>query len=104
MKQEYRYIANPEDRTSYIKIRVGQEYRPKKKFNVRKTKKYWDFQKRVRTRDDAQCQYCGYRPIDPKELVVHHIGLVSQEPKNACDTNNGVLVCITCHKEIHPWL
>ncbi len=83
-----------------------QKKKPKKgKYQkLRESKKYLDFKRFVRRRDDNQCQYCGYRPLDPMELVVHHLGMVKDEPKNACDPNNAVLICITCHTEIHPWL
>ena len=75
-----------------------------KKVNVRKGSKYATFVQAIRTRGNGQCEYCCNLFPDPNDLIVHHIGMVKDEPHNACNEKNGVLICRLCHAEIHPWL
>jgi len=65
---------------------------------TRATRKFKDFLKTVRKRDNYQCQKCG---ASKNRMHVHHIKPVKFYPELICDPNNGILLCPKCHREFH---
>ena len=53
--------------------------------------------KTVKKRDNNQCQICGLS----EKLNSHHILYKSNYPKLSLNSNNGITLCITHHKEVH---
>lgn len=53
-------------------------------------------------RDNHQCQACG----DKKggNLEAHHLYNWKHHPNKRYDTENGISLCKTCHKEFHAWM
>ena len=60
---------------------------------------YKQWRKKMFERDSYACQVCG----DNKggNLNAHHIKSYTQYPELRFDINNGITLCIDCHKEIH---
>lgn len=66
----------------------------KEKTEFRKTKKWRDFTRRLKTERSPTCECCGCKS---KKLAVHHIN-----PENYTDLNpeNFALLCNLCHKSV----
>lgn len=78
----------------------------KKRERIRKSKKYIEWRTKIFKRDKFTCQNCG---IIGKNLNAHHIipfSLLIETPLENLifDANNGVTLCVDCHKEEHPKL
>lgn len=67
---------------------------------LRSTTKFREWRERVFERDNYTCQICFQRGgfLEP-----HHIKSVAIHPKLAFDINNGVTLCVDCHKKIDKW-
>jgi len=65
---------------------------------TRATRKFKDFLKTVRKRDNYQCRKCG---ASKSRMHVHHIKPVRFYPELMCEPSNGVLLCPKCHREFH---
>lgn len=57
------------------------------------------FRQAVLERDNWTCQRCGSGA--EKQLHVHHIEGVTQQPRMSNDLENGITLCKECHKYIH---
>lgn len=53
---------------------------------------------KVYERDNFKCQNCGQVG---GELNAHHIKSFKKYPKLRLDLDNGITLCIGCHKEVH---
>jgi len=51
-------------------------------------------------RDDWTCQDCGERGC---ELHPHHILPLAEHPEFAYDIDNGITLCVPCHRKIHGY-
>lgn len=64
------------------------------------TRRNWkeaiDFRKSVHERDNYKCRICGN-----KSKQTHHIFGWAENETLRYDKNNGIAVCIPCHKQIH---
>lgn len=63
------------------------------------TKEYQAFRAAVIARDGGKCKVCG-----KETTLVHHLKLVSREPRLATVVSNGELRCTDCHVDEHPWM
>ncbi len=59
---------------------------------------YNEWRIRVYERDKYKCQNCGQVG---GELNAHHIKSFKKYPKLRLDIDNGITLCIKCHKEVH---
>jgi 5-methylcytosine-specific restriction endonuclease McrA len=79
---------------------IGLEEFFKKWNKIRKllyeTAEYRAFLLEVRTRANGECHLCGKRGRE-----VHHIVRVYDDPTKCLDVDNGMLLCIRCHKKQH---
>lgn len=66
-------------------------------FEDRRSSKYKIWKQNVLKRDNYICQKCG----NTNNLVVHHIKPFATDKEARFDTNNGITLCQTCHKEAH---
>lgn len=66
-------------------------------FEDRRSSKYKIWKRNVLKRDNYICQKCG----NTNNLVVHHIKPFATDKEARFDTNNGITLCQTCHKEAH---
>lgn len=66
-------------------------------------RRYYAWRKAVLKRDAYTCQECGYRcPRLGSTLNAHHIKGWSAYPDLRYDVENGVSLCLTCHRDKHP--
>lgn len=70
----------------------------KKDQDIRKTKAYKEWRLNVFTRDNYKCQECGQVG---GELNAHHIKHFSTHKKLRFDLNNGITLCVECHRKVH---
>lgn len=77
----------------------------KKKFDWEKTNKemrhsteYSEWRNKVFKRDNYTCQICGQTGGD---LNAHHKKSFKNYPKQRLNVNNGITLCIKCHKKVH---
>lgn len=54
----------------------------------------------VKKRDNNTCQVCGITDI-PKNLHAHHFLYKHVYPNISMSLNNGITLCVNCHKEVH---
>ena len=55
--------------------------------------------KQVMKRDNYTCQICGNSPSG--NLNAHHLNAWNAFPEQRFDLDNGVTLCVDCHKEFH---
>lgn len=65
----------------------------------RNYKEYVDWRTSVFERDDFTCQACAYDKGG--YLNAHHLNSYHWDKKSRLDINNGVTLCVPCHKEFH---
>lgn len=65
---------------------------------TRKVPERMPFIRAVLERDDYTCQVCGKRGSN---LAVHHLNGYSWDVENRCNPDNGVTLCVKCHKGFH---
>jgi hypothetical protein len=56
---------------------------------------------KVFKRDSYTCQECGAKD---STIQAHHIKPWKDNPDVRLDLNNGITLCLKCHKQIHPWM
>lgn len=59
------------------------------------THRHQDWAKAILARDDYTCQDCGQRG---GKLHAHHEQSVMQRPDLALELDNGVTLCVPCHR------
>lgn len=69
-----------------------------KKTDYRNTKEYSEWRSSVFKRDNFKCQDCGKFS---GELNAHHIKTFKQFPEHRYDVDNGVTLCVKCHRKRH---
>lgn len=90
LKGRFRKHLNPNWKnggtTRYRKIVMGQF-------------EYADWRKAVYERDKYTCQKCG-KPSNG-DIQAHHIYPVKTHPERILNVDNGITLCISCHRSIH---
>lgn len=94
--REYRH-------TDEAKKKIGNANRGKKHYrwkggisrNTHSDSRYVKWRSMVYERDNWTCQTCGKRGV---ELNAHHIKEWANYPELRYDLNNGVTLCVECHK------
>lgn len=65
---------------------------------IRNSFEYKEWHRKVLERDWFTCQQCGYKG---KKLNVHHIELFISTPDKRFDVDNGLTLCVDCHRHHH---
>lgn len=70
---------------------------------VRNRASYKEWRTSVFERDNYTCKKCGDRSREGNrvELNAHHIKEFSKHKELRLDTENGITLCISCHREVH---
>ena len=55
----------------------------------------------VYRRDSRTCQECGFKAEGPGQLNAHHIKPWAKFPDDRFDVDNGVTLCLKCHRTKH---
>lgn len=66
--------------------------------SIRKSTEYNEWRTAVFKRDNFTCQICGQVG---RSLNAHHIKPFAKYPNDRFDVNNGVTLCLQCHKNVH---
>jgi 5-methylcytosine-specific restriction endonuclease McrA len=72
-------------------------------YDRRKEPEYKFWRAKVFKRDKYTCQMCGYKfekGIKYKSLQAHHIKQVALYPELIYDIDNGITLCVDCHRSI----
>lgn len=64
----------------------------------RHTTEYSEWRKAVFARDNYTCQICGQRG---GKLNAHHIIRYRKNVEERTNIDNGITLCVTCHKAVH---
>lgn len=64
----------------------------------RRSAEYKAWRTSVYERDNYTCQLCGARGV---KLNAHHKKAYAHYPELRFDINNGITLCVSCHKKIH---
>ena len=92
-----KYALDGEE-TLYLTSWMKDELERIEKIKERQTAEYRKWKAAVLERDNFTCVLCGQVG---GELNVHHIKPYSKYPEHRTDINNGVTLCVKCHKEVH---
>lgn len=65
---------------------------------IRNSQEYTEWRTKVFERDEYTCQHCKKVGV---ELNAHHIKEFSKYPDKRFDIDNGLTLCVACHKEVH---
>lgn len=65
---------------------------------IRQSGEYKDWRTSVFKRDDYTCQRCGAKGV---RLNAHHVMPFAYYPDLRTDVNNGITLCVSCHKAVH---
>jgi predicted HNH restriction endonuclease len=59
------------------------------------------WRRRVFATDPYNCQWCGYKQGKPNSLNAHHIKSWSKYSDERFNVDNGITLCVKCHRELH---
>ena len=82
----------------FQKCRPILDFERRQSIEGRRSSEYKKWRNSVFERDDYTCQNCGCRGI---KLNAHHIKEYAFFPELRFDVENGVTLCVTCHKAAH---
>lgn len=72
--------------------------------NIRRSTRWTNKSKKIRERDNYQCQLCvrnlhkTLKPINTNDVEVHHIQTIAEHPELAYDETNLITLCEYHHK------
>jgi 5-methylcytosine-specific restriction endonuclease McrA len=94
-KLKQHYLYRQQNIKNKIKGNKSNKKNKRSKYNEYDDLYYWS--REVRMADNYRCVYCG----TSRRLSAHHIFHKSKYPGLMFNLNNGILLCIKCHVNIH---
>lgn len=94
----YEIVGQPIIKNNKVIFVSNSYFKKGKTREERRTPEYYRWRKSVFKRDNYTCQICGQIG---GELNAHHIEFFSKNLEKRIDINNGITLCIDCHKKIH---
>ncbi|MCX0396945.1 hypothetical protein LI014_06110 [Clostridium perfringens] len=91
---EYRKIHYSKENHSCWNPSITDEER----LNKRKCEEYYNWRDSVFTRDNYTCVCCGK---DTHHNNAHHLNGYDWDKQNRTNVDNGVTLCVDCHKDFH---
>lgn len=67
---------------------------------IRHSMEFIIWRNEVYKRDHYTCRFCG-KHCQKKDIVAHHIKLFSEFPELRFSVDNGIVLCRSCHCELH---
>ena len=101
LKTHYFFISLPKLRAAVHdgKVYVGQgKFEWERTSRDRESTSYKEWRERVYERDNWTCQVCGQYG---GKLNAHHIKSYAKYPKLRLDVDNGITLCVNCHRNEH---
>lgn len=69
---------------------------------IHNTEEYNLWRYAVFKRDNFICQKCNMKSDGNKNsIVAHHKYIFSKYPEKRLDVNNGITLCVKCHRRVH---
>lgn len=81
----YNHNMTEEERAAIISIRDAPEY--------------LRWRRDIYKKYDRTCQICG----DKENPEAHHLYSITEYIEKATDIDNGIVMCVDCHSELHCW-
>lgn len=79
-------------------IDLSQYGPPPKRYGVSRTMEDYEWAHEVKRRDNHTCQACGIRGVP---MHAHHLESYAWNRELRLDLNNGITLCIHCHRDFH---
>lgn len=103
-KVTYKCTCGSEYTNSTVNWKYGNKYCPKcrthwnkKEFPTPARPSLYTWKKSVLARDGFECVNCA----SDIRLNIHHIEAYTSRLDLVCEINNGITLCLKCHKDIH---
>lgn len=106
IKRNNNYFCSTKCHDKWRSIYIVGENNPRWNFDKtkeereveRKTPEYYEFIRMVYKRDNYTCQCCGNKGGD---INTHHLNSYDWYKEGRTDANNGITLCLQCHKDFH---
>lgn len=84
--------------SAFLKVKHQLDLGLRSAEDVRRSTEYKNWRAAVFSRDNYTCQLCGARGV---KINAHHIKPFATFPDMRTDIDNGITLCVPCHKAVH---
>jgi len=82
----------------FATLKPTLDYERRSAADIRRSTEYKEWRNAVFRRDDYTCQRCGSRGV---KVNAHHIKPFAYYHDLRTDVDNGITLCVACHKAVH---